>query len=255
MIDEMETNQHTNQEQARQAQGNALSLEKRPLFFQNLGLVGYVVHKMVGFGRAPQPLEQSDLVQLGMIGLLDAAERFDPNRGVQFQTYAVSRIRGTIQDELRKLDWIPRSVRKLERDQDAKIQTMQNQPEVYESHEEIAKRLSMTMDEYRSMLDRAACVISDRIVGLDEDDDFNDSLATGKEDDPFEQMSQAQIREEVFNAIEQLAVRDRLVLVLYYYEELTFKEIARLLNISESRASQIHTTVIEHLRKTLKGLQ
>jgi RNA polymerase sigma factor for flagellar operon FliA len=251
----IQTTQHIDQEKTKLLHGDALSPEKRPLFFQNLGLVGYVVHKMIGFGRAPQPLEQADLVQLGMIGLLDAVERFDVNRGVQFQTYAVSRIRGTIQDELRKLDWIPRSVRKLEREQDAKLQTIGNQTDTHESHEEIAKRLSMTMDEYRSMVDRATSIISERIVGLDEDDDSNESLATGKEFDPFEQISQTQVREEVFHAIEQLEARDRLVLVLYYYEELTFKEIARLLNISESRASQIHTTVIEHLRACLKELQ
>ncbi|HVN48877.1 MAG TPA: FliA/WhiG family RNA polymerase sigma factor [Bacteroidota bacterium] len=245
----------TTQEKQNSLQPDALSAEKRPLFFQNLNLVGYVVHKMIGFGNAPQPLEQSDLIQLGMIGLLDAVDRFDPNRGVQFQTYAVSRIRGTIQDELRKLDWIPRSVRKIEREQNAKLQVIENQANVNESHEEIAQRLSMTMDEYRNMLDRATGVLSERIVGLDEDDDSNDSLATGKESDPFEQLSQAQVREEVFNAIEQLPARDRLVLVLYYYEELTFKEIARVLNISESRASQIHTTVIEYLRQTLKELQ
>lgn len=244
----------TDQEKQISLQPGALSAEKRPLFFQNLNLVGYVVRKMIGFGKAPHPLEQSDLVQLGMIGLLDAIDRFDPNRGVQFQTYAVSRIRGTIQDELRKLDWIPRSVRKLEREQDAKLQTIENPANVNESHEEIAQRLSMTMDDYRSMLDRATGVISERIVVLDEDDDSNDSLATGKEFDPFEQLNQEQIREEVFYAIEQLESRDRLVLVLYYYEELTFKEIARVLNISESRASQIHTTVIEHLRKSLKEL-
>ncbi len=244
----------TDQEKQISLQPGALSAEKRPLFFQNLNLVGYVVRKMIGFGKAPHPLEQSDLVQLGMIGLLDAIDRFDPNRGVQFQTYAVSRIRGTIQDELRKLDWIPRSVRKLEREQDAKLQTIENPANVNESHEEIAQRLSMTMDDYRSMLDRATGVISERIVVLDEDDDSNDSLATGKEFDPFEQLNQEQIREEVFYAIEQLESRDRLVLVLYYYEELTFKEIARVLNISESRASEIHTTVIEHLRKSLKEL-
>lgn len=236
-------------------QCDALSPEKRPLFFQHLNLVGYVVRKMIGFGKAPQPLEQSDLMQLGMIGLLDAVDRFDPNRGVQFQTYAVSRIRGTIQDELRKLDWVPRSVRKLEREQDAKLQQIGNQSNSTESHEEIAQRLSMTMDEYRDMLDRASGIISERIVGLDDDDDSNDSLATGKESDPFEQISYEQVREEVFNAIEQLETRDRMVLVLYYYEELTFKEIGRLLNISESRASQIHTTVIEYLRKCVKELE
>jgi RNA polymerase sigma factor FliA len=251
----MQTVQHTNHGKERQPQGDSLSPEKRPLFFQNIGLVSYVVRKIMGFNKAPVPLEQSDLVQLGMMGLLDAVERFDPNRGVQFQTYAVSRIRGTIQDELRKLDWIPRSVRKQEREQDEKFRTIGTQPGADESHEEIANRLSMTMDEYRNMLSRAAGVISERIVGLEEDNDSDDSLATGKEFDPFEQTSQAQIREEVFRAIEQLEARERLVLVLYYYEELTFKEIGRLLNISESRASQIHTTVIEHLRVRLKELR
>jgi RNA polymerase sigma factor FliA len=229
-----------------------LSGEKKDLFMRNIPLVGFVVRKVVGFGNPPEPLEHSDLVQLGMIGLLDAVERFDPARGVQFQTYAVSRIRGTIQDELRKLDWVPRSVRKQDRDQESIMDQVMHRALPFESHEEIAQRLSMSMDEYREMIISAPAKTADAIVGLDDQDESSELLATSEDEDPSEIANQKQVRKEVYRLIETMDERARLVLALYYYEELTFKEIARILRISESRAYQIHDATLHQLRKRLK---
>jgi RNA polymerase sigma factor for flagellar operon FliA len=229
--------------------------DKKDMFIRNIHLVGFVVRKIVGFGKPPDPLEHSDLVQLGMIGLLDAVERFDPARGVQFQTYAVSRIRGTIQDELRKLDWVPRSVRKQERTQEVMFQQAAGETALHESHEETAQRLSMSMDEYRAMIINASEKSPDSMVALEDRDESNDQLATSLEEDPSEMAHRKQVREAVYRVIHKLDERDRLVLVLYYYEELTFKEIGRILRISESRAYQIHEAAIQHLRKRLKKYQ
>ncbi|MBP8975461.1 MAG: FliA/WhiG family RNA polymerase sigma factor [Bacteroidetes bacterium] len=228
-----------------------MTAEQRQLFFQYLPLVGYAVKKVVGFGNPPEPLEYSDLMQLGMIGLMDAVKRFDSSRGVQFQTYALNRIRGTIQDELRKLDWVPRSVRKIEKKQEQALHEIEQQG-IYGSVDEMAKRLSISTDEYRQILNRTTASMIENKIDI-EDEENNIAIAdTDEEKNPYWELQRSEFRTAVYSAIEQLPKREKMVLILYYYEELTFKEIARLIKLSEARVSQIHDEIMERLRNQLQ---
>jgi RNA polymerase sigma factor for flagellar operon FliA len=228
---------------------------KRELFFTHLGLVGYVVSRIgMPMNRSSAALEKKDLVQFGVMGLLDAVERFDPERGVQFQTYAMSRIRGTIQDALRKLDWVPRSVRKKIRDAEAMVNTMDQKLSAGYSVQQIVEKLSITMEEYLEVLEEVQQMSLGSMVSLNDTADamLGDSLVSS--DDPFETTSQEELKGIVIRAIENLPEKERLVIVLYYYEEITFKEIGKVLNLSESRAFQIHTAVLQTLRRKLGKL-
>lgn len=225
---------------------------KRKMFFDNLGLVNYVVNKIgVPLSRGSAALERTDLVQFGIIGLLDAIERYDSKRDVQFQTYAVSRIKGSIQDELRKLDWVPRSVRRSEREADLFIQRAEQEGNQHLSAGEIAKRLSLSLEDYSAMLQRVR-ELSGESGGSNDYDSALTSLRADESDDPSKIINQKQQRNALVDAVEHLPERERLVVLLYYYEELTFKEIASVLRISESRVFQIHTSVLRGLRHELK---
>jgi RNA polymerase sigma factor FliA len=229
-------------------------LERKKMFLKHVGLVGYVVHKLMGFHQqAEKAIEKADLIQYGMMGLMDAVERYDASRGIQFQTYAVSRIRGTIQDELRKLDWKPRSTRERERKQDSMIQQVQTSNSGGESVEEIIERLSMTMEEYQQVIERAETATLSDSIPLNTENPSLNSIAADENENPAELLQQKQLREMIFEAIEKLPDRDRIVLILYYYEELTFKEIARILKISESRVFQVHATVLQQIRQRIQN--
>ncbi|HTY09866.1 MAG TPA: FliA/WhiG family RNA polymerase sigma factor [Bacteroidota bacterium] len=223
------------------------------MFFDNLGLVNFVVNK-IGFAsfRSSAALERADLVQFGIMGLLDAIERFNPERGVQFQTYAVSRIKGSIQDELRKLDWVPRSVRKAERHAEAIAQRAGQAESRTTTAADIAQRLNLSLERYAEILQH----INKTSGILPDEPEYAsrlDALSTDEKDDPSEITHQQQLKSTIVGAVEQLPERDRLVVMLYYYEDLTFKEIAAVLRISESRVFQIHSAVLNNLRTLLAG--
>ncbi|MCX7984355.1 MAG: FliA/WhiG family RNA polymerase sigma factor [Bacteroidetes bacterium] len=225
--------------------------EQRKLFFQYVPLVGFVVKKIVGYGVPPEPLEYDDLMQLGMLGLMDAVKRFDPSRGVQFQTYALNRIRGTIQDELRKLDWVPRSVRKQTKKMEKKLQELE-QHKVIGSDEEMARQLGLTPEEYNQLLQFTTTTMIESKLSVDNEETHISVIDTDEEHDPDRKLQNDELRNAVYQAIEKLTQRDKLVLVLYYYEELTFKEIARILKLTEARVSQIHEEIMTTLRRQLK---
>jgi RNA polymerase sigma factor FliA len=226
---------------------------RNKMFFDNLGLVNFVVNKIgLSSFRSTAALERSDLVQFGIIGLLDAIEKFNPGRGVQFQTYAVSRIKGSIQDELRKLDWVPRSVRKAERQAEAIAQRAGQVESRTTTAVDIARRLSLSLEKYAEIIHQV-----NKMVGTSPDATEYasrlDALSTDEKDDPSEIANQNQMKNTIVGAVEDLPERDRLIVMLYYYEDLTFKEIAAVLRISESRVFQIHATVLGSLRTMLAG--
>ncbi len=226
---------------------------RNKMFFDNLGLVNFVVNKIgLSSFRSSAALERSDLVQFGIMGLLDAIERFNPERGVQFQTYAVSRIKGSIQDELRKLDWVPRSVRKAERQAEAIAQRAGQVESRTTTAVDIARRLSLSLEKYAEIIHQV-----NKMAGTSPDAPEYasrlDALSTDEKDDPSEIANQHQLKNTIVGAVEHLPERDRLIVMLYYYEDLTFKEIAAVLRISESRVFQIHTTVLGNLRTMLAG--
>ncbi len=220
---------------------------KRQLVEEYAGVVKFVVSKFRRyFGQSMSIIDEQDLQQVGMLGLLDSIDRFDPTRGVKFETYAITRIRGTVQDELRKLDWVPRSVREKVRALDRVTQKVECGRAI--SPNRVADDFSLSVDEYMDLLQdtRRATpeVLSRNENGEDvmeniPSDDVNVADAVGEE----------QIKGILIKLIENLPPQDRLVISLYYYEELTFKEIANILRLSESRVFQKHAAILERIRE------
>lgn len=210
---------------------------RQELALQYLNLVRYVVAKSgVSSGSAPGMLEANDLVQIGMIGLLDAIDRFDPARGVKFETYAVTRIRGSIQDELRKLDWVPRSVRrKMRIDQDARETSDLQMGCGY------TQVLDYTGGSMGVMMNGATSAV--------------ENLSTEGSPDLLETVGMDQLKTMLIQVVEKLPNDDRLIITLYYYEELTFKEIGKIMRLSESRVFQKHAAVMKKLRVYLGEFQ
>jgi RNA polymerase sigma factor for flagellar operon FliA len=208
--------------------------------------------------RLPSNIEFDDLVSSGVIGLMDAIDKYDPSRDNKFKTYAEFRIRGAILDELRAQDWVPRSVREkakqLERAHIRLEQTLGRMP----TEDELTGELRISREEYYDLLNQVKSV---SILSLDEAGSFNSSdrksilslLESCKIPSPIAQLSLKSVREVVTRAIESLPEKQRLVLSLYYYEDLNLKEIGDVLEVTESRVSQLHTQAILWLRRKLKS--
>ncbi len=208
-------------------------------------------------------LNDNDFLNIGILGLNDAIDRFDIERGVKFESYAIPRIRGTIQDELRKLDWLSRSARKKAQDfintKDALI--LQEGREV--TVDEILKKLNVTPDKYYSYLSAASAAraflsMNDSHVYINEDNEEINILEEIPEDEEDNFLNKAMENEKLeflSNYIAQLNEKKRLVIMLYYHEEQTFKEIGMILGVSESRVCQIHAQIIADLRVQMKKLE
>jgi RNA polymerase sigma factor for flagellar operon FliA len=206
----------------------------------------------------PQSIEQSDLVSYGIFGLVDAIEKFDPGRGFKFETYAISRIKGAIIDELRSIDWVPRSVRARARAIERAYSKLENELHRSPDDDEVAAELDMSRDD----LDKALSQISlTGLVALDEllqasssDRSGNATLGDTIADaahDPVEAYEVDEMKHLLADAINRMPDRERLVLTLYYYEGLTLAEIGGILGVTESRVCQIHTKSILQLRSRL----
>ncbi len=220
-------------------------------------LVKYVAGRL-GAGL-PAHVEESDLVSYGLIGLIGAIERFDPTREIKFETFAISRIRGAIIDELRALDWVPRSVRSRAREIERAIGQLEAQLHRAPTDEEIAKKLDITFDELEESLDE---ISRSSIVALDElwtvtstGDQISliDTLEDPDSIDPQRNLTDIELRQAIAEAISSLPEREKIVVTLYYYEELTLREIGDVLGVTESRVSQLHTKAILRLRGHLAG--
>jgi RNA polymerase sigma factor for flagellar operon FliA len=206
----------------------------------------------------PQNIEQSDLVSYGIFGLVDAIEKFDPGRGFKFETYAISRIKGAIIDELRSIDWVPRSVRARARSIERAYSKLENELHRSPDDDEVAAELDMSRDD----LDKALSQISlTGLVALDEllqassserggSATLGDTIADGAHD-PVEAYEVDEMKHLLADAINRMPDRERLVLTLYYYEGLTLAEIGGILGVTESRVCQIHTKAILQLRGRL----
>lgn len=201
----------------------------------------------------PQRIEQSDLVSYGIFGLIDAIEKFEPERGFKFETYAISRIKGAIIDELRSIDWVPRSIRAKARNIERAIAKLEHELRRAPDDKEIAAELGITEDELSSMMSQISFVgiaALDEVVGGTENGQGS-GVREGIRDpnqDPMEQFEQEETRHVLADAINRMPDRERLVLTLYYYEGLTLAEIGAVLSVTESRACQIHTKAILQLR-------
>ncbi|MCO5099817.1 MAG: RNA polymerase sigma factor FliA [Burkholderiaceae bacterium] len=206
-------------------------------------------------GRLPANVELDDLVQAGMIGLIDAMSRYENDRGAQFETFATQRVRGAMLDELRGTDWLPRSVRRNQRTIEAAIHRAEQRLGRAAGEVDIAEELGMPLGEYQQLLDAARGA---QLVYLDDraDDDADEgalerSLASD-DDGPFETLGDARFRRALVAAIEELPERERLVMGMYYEQEMNLKEIGAVLGVTESRISQLHSQAVARLRAQMK---
>ena len=232
------------------------SLEQREEIIKKyLYLVKYVAGR-VAIGLPPN-VDFNDLVSYGILGLLDAINKYDVSQGNKFETYAVSRVRGSIMDELRKLDWAPRLLRKKAREIDRKCKELEEKYGRSASDDEVAQALNISQAELNSVY---SDLNSTTFLSLDEvwqNDDGNkpisrlqtveDCLITNQ----FHYLQQAEVKAILAQAINQLPEKEKLVVVLYYYENLTLREIGEILDVSESRVCQIHTKVVTRMRAGL----
>jgi RNA polymerase sigma factor FliA len=217
-------------------------------------LVKYVAGR-VGSGL-PAHVEQADLVSYGTFGLIDAITRFEPSREIKFESYAMSRIRGAIIDELRSTDWIPRSVRMKARQFERTVAALESRLQRSPTEEEIAEEMDMDVEDVRKFLGQLSLV---NVVALDEllvDDDGSaprlvDTLQDSSALDPQAMAEHGEARQLLARAVEQLPDREKVVVSLYYFEGLTLAEIGRVLGVTESRICQLHTKAVLHLRTKL----
>jgi RNA polymerase sigma factor for flagellar operon FliA len=222
-------------------------------------LVKYVAGK-VAVGM-PHNVEFDDLVGFGVFGLLDAIDKFDPDKNVKFKTYAVTRIRGAIFDELRSIDWVPRSVRQKTREVEEAIGSLEAQLGRTATDQEIAIAMGMNEDEFQRTMTR---ISSTSILSLDDvwfSGDENDKVSIGDGIEspaslnPDVIVEKDEIRRVIVDAINELPDKEKKILVLYYYEDLTLKEIGKVLEVTESRVSQLHTKAILRLRAKLTNIR
>jgi RNA polymerase sigma factor for flagellar operon FliA len=229
---------------------------RRRLVVHYLDLVRYVAKRFPQRGHGgDNGLEAGDLMQVGVLGLLEAIDRYSPAQGVKFETFAVPRIRGAMLDEMRQLDWVPRSVRATARkaEQAARAVTQEAGREALDG--EIASRLSMTLEEYHEFLGASdQRIVPDRALSGDREDGSPIDNLAAEGPTPFERLTDSEAKEILLEAIQALPERDRTVISLYYYEGLKLTEIGRILQVSESRVSQIHADVLRGLRAKLGHL-
>jgi RNA polymerase sigma factor for flagellar operon FliA len=203
--------------------------------------------------RLPASVELDDLLQAGGIGLLNAVERYDAMQGTAFTTYAVQRIRGAMLDELRSRDWVPRSVRRNAREVARMMQQLEQKLGRPASEAEVAQAMGVSLSEYRQiLLDTNNSQIFSYDEWQEEHGDSAEPVMEGHEAaNPLHQLLEGNLRQRVIDAIEALPEREKLVLTLYYQEELNLKEIGAVLDVGESRVSQLHSQAIKRLRARL----
>ena len=223
-------------------------------------LVKFIAGRMAS--GLPSHVEESDLVSYGLLGLIGAIERFDLEREIKFETFAVARIKGAIIDELRSLDWVPRSVRSRARDVEKAHAALEASLGRAPTDEEMAVKLEMTVDEFRDVLLEIA---NSSVLALDDLWTFADPEGGGGQIsvldtiqdpnalDPEQEANTAELKDRLADAIESLPERERLVIALYYYESLTLREIGEVLGVTESRVSQLHTKAVLALRSRFQA--
>jgi RNA polymerase sigma factor for flagellar operon FliA len=207
----------------------------------------------------PAHVDEGDLVSYGLLGLIGAIERYDPEREIKFETYAISRIKGAIIDELRALDWVPRSVRTRARDIERAIADLERRLHRAPTDEEIAEKLGITggeLEESLTEISRTSIAALDELWTATAGGDqvaLIDTIEDTSGPDPQGALAQTELKEALGEAIARLPEREKLVVTLYYYEELTLREIGEVLGVTESRVSQLHTKAILRLKARLAG--
>jgi RNA polymerase sigma factor for flagellar operon FliA len=215
-------------------------------------LVKRIAHHMMA--RLPASVEVDDIIQAGMMGLLDAVNRYQESLGAQFETYASQRIRGAILDELRQCDWVPRGVRKNMRKIEAAVSALEQKLKRTPTEQELADHLKVPLADYQLWLQDARgyqLVYYEDFHGA-EDDRFLDRHAANTQSGPLESLEEENLRELLVEAIDTLPEREKLMMSLYYEKDLNLREIGEVMGVSESRICQLHTQAIARLRAKMR---
>jgi RNA polymerase sigma factor for flagellar operon FliA len=223
------------------------------LITECLPLVKFVAHRISS--RLPSHVDVDDLIHSGILGLMDAVRKFEPDRNVKFKTYAEQRIRGAILDGLRDLDWVPRSLRRKKKDIETAYHLLEQQYGRAATDEEVAAHLGMGLDDLQHSLDELKGVTLGAFVDAGENGEGENLISFVPDPDgenPHILLQAREVRTLLKQAVDRLPTKERFVVQLYYFEELTMKEIGTLLNITESRVSQLHTKSMLRLRGKLK---
>ncbi len=230
--------------------------QKKKIIEEYAPLVKFIAQKIAV--RLPANVELDDLLSAGVIGLMDAIDKYDPARDNKFKTYAEFRIRGSILDELRAQDWIPRSMREKAKFVERAIHKIEQRQGRSASEEEIAQEIKMDLNEFRGLLNQCKSIA---LISIDDTGSFANGerksllaiLESGPESNPLEKLTGQELKDQLSKFIEELPEKQRLVLSLYYFEELNLKEIGQVLEVTESRVSQLHTQAVLRLRAKLMG--
>lgn len=228
--------------------------QKDKLILEYAPLIKFIAQKIAV--RLPPNIELDDLISSGVIGLMDAIEKYDPTRDNKFKTYAEFRIRGSILDELRAQDWVPRSVRDKAKMLDRTLIELEATLGRSATDDEVAEKLGISIDDFHDLVNQVRPV---SVLSIDDAATFSNVdkksilnlLESCKLNNPYNQLNLKSVKQVVARAIEELPERQRLVLSLYYYEDLNLKEIGRILRVTESRVSQLHAQAIAKLRAKL----
>jgi RNA polymerase sigma factor for flagellar operon FliA len=231
---------------------------KEKIVLEHGPLIRYIVNRIAV--RLPSHIDLDDLHSTGVIGLMDAIEKFDPDKNCKFKTYAEFRIKGAILDQLRSLDWVPRSVRQKSRKLEHAYGEVEQRLGRQATEEEVADSLGLQIDKFHDLLNQVrgiSLVNLEEIRGTNADGDrtgtFADIIEDVTAENPFETLKTVETKNVIADTIGGLPEKERLVVSLYYYEDLNMKEIGNILGITESRVCQIHTKAVLRLRQKLKG--
>ncbi|HEU0202238.1 MAG TPA: RNA polymerase sigma factor FliA [Burkholderiaceae bacterium] len=229
------------------------TLDKKDYVKQYASLVRRIAHQMIA--RLPANVELDDMIQAGMIGLMDAVGRFEESQGTQFEVYAASRIRGAMLDELRANDWLPRSARKSQRDIENAIHRLEGRLKRAPSEAEIAKEIGIPVHEYQEMLNDARgaqLIYFDDLGRADDDEDYLERHVADEGANPSDILRDKRFRTALVAAIEDLPEREKLLMSMYYEQDMNLREIGAVMGVTESRVCQLHSQAVARLRSRLK---
>jgi len=238
---------------------NLTAAAREKIVLEHTPLIRYIVNRIAV--RLPSHIDLDDLHNTGVIGLMDAIEKYDPEKNCKFKTYAEFRIKGAILDQLRSLDWVPRSVRQKSRKLERAYSEVEQRLGRAASDDEVADSLGLQIEKFHELMNQVrgtSLVNLEEIRGTNSDGDqagtFADIVADVNSENPFSSVKTTEMKEVIAETIASLPEKERLVISLYYYEDLNMKQIGGILGITESRVCQIHTKSVQRLRLKLKEL-
>ena len=228
--------------------------DKNQLLTEHAPLVKRLAYQLKA--KLPPSVEVDDLIQAGMIGLLDAVNRYEESHGAQFETYAVQRVRGAMLDELRSTDWLPRSLRQNMRKIEVAMSALQQKLGRMPTELEVAKSMKMSLEEYQDMLTEGSghqLVYYEDYHDDDDHDNFLDRYCADEAGDPLISLLQDGFKGALIDAIDSLPEREKILMGLYYEQEMNLKEIGAVMGVSESRVCQLHSQAVARIRANLRG--